>query len=270
MTPTRAPAGLSRTRDRRAVLRLAPVGAAGVGVLLLSACQPAPTPAATAAPASAASPRGYPTSVPDTLSPKPDLPSTGQWIDNAYLNYPANPTKSATEAPGRGGSMTYFNQAVYPPATPLENNAAWQEVNKQLNMEVRVNFTTPADYPAKLAALMAGSDLPDMFALWQGLGTAQRLSEFLQAQAADLTPFLAGDAIKQYPNLAVLPQYAWKNSGAVINGHVYLLPVQQYRVGPIMFNNSRIWDSEIGPNYAPKDADDFKRVLLQLTRPKDN
>ena len=52
---------------------------------------------------------------------------------------------------------------------------------------MRANYTSPTDYPAKLAALMAGNDLPDMFALWQGLGTAQRMSEFLQSQAADLT-----------------------------------------------------------------------------------
>jgi putative aldouronate transport system substrate-binding protein len=262
---------MSATFDRRALLKNTSFGMAGFGLLLASACQSAPAapaPAATAAPATG--PGGYPTTVPDTLSPRPDLPSTGQWIDNAYNNYPANPAKSASEAPGRGGTLTYFTQAVYPPATALDNSAAWQETNRQLNTQVQMNFTTPADYPAKLAALMAGNDFPDMFALWQGLGTAQRLTEFLQSQAADLTPFLAGDAIKKYPNLALLPQYSWKNSGAVVNGKVYLLPIQQYRVGPIMFNNSGIWDAEIGPNYVPKDADDFKRILLQLTRPKDN
>ena len=61
--------------------------------------------------------------------------------------------------------MTYFNQAVYPPATALEQNASWQEVNKQLNIELRTNYVASVDYPAKLAALMAGNDLPDMFAL---------------------------------------------------------------------------------------------------------
>jgi len=257
---------------RRRFLQHGLLGAAGASAFLLSACQvsvPRVSGGATSVPAGDATP-GLPVSVPDTLSPKPDLPSTGQWIDNAYVNYPAHPAKSATEAPGKGGTLTYFNQAVYPPATPLSSNASWQEVNKQLNIQVQINFTTPADYNAKLAALMAGNDLPDMFALSQGLGTAQRLPEFLQSQAADLTQFLAGDAVKKYPNLAVLPQYSWKNSGAVINGHVYLLPIQQYRVGPIMFNNSGIWDSEIGPNYAPKDADDFKRILQQLTRPREN
>jgi putative aldouronate transport system substrate-binding protein len=289
MPHTSSPDGSSGAVDRRTFLRFAPLGAAGLGMFLVNACQPAPSASPTLAPAGAApnpaagapaaasapskpgaAPSGYPVSVPDTLSPKPDLPSPGNWIDNAYLNYPANPARSATESPGRGGSMIYFNQAVYPPATALDQNASWQAVNKQLNIELRANYTAPVDYPAKLAALMAGNDLPDMFALWQGLGTAQRLPEFLQSQAADLTPLLAGDGIKKYPNLAVLPQYAWKNSGAVVNGKVYLLPIQQYRVGPIMFNNSGIWESEIGPNYAPKDAADFKRVLLQLTRPQEN
>jgi putative aldouronate transport system substrate-binding protein len=289
MPHTSSPDGSSGAVDRRTFLRFAPLGAAGLGMFLVNACEHAPSASPTLAPAGAApnpaagapaaasapskpgaAPSGYPVSVPDTLSPKPDLPSPGNWIDNAYLNYPANPARSATESPGRGGSMIYFNQAVYPPATALDQNASWQAVNKQLNIELRANYTAPVDYPAKLAALMAGNDLPDMFALWQGLGTAQRLPEFLQSQAADLTPLLAGDGIKKYPNLAVLPQYAWKNSGAVVNGKVYLLPIQQYRVGPIMFNNSGIWESEIGPNYAPKDAADFKRVLLQLTRPQEN
>ena len=193
------------TFDRRALLKNTPLGMAGLGLALATACQAAPSAQAPAA-AATPSPGGYPTTVPDTLSPKPDLPSTGQWIDNAYSNYPPNPAKSVSETPGRGGTLTYFTQAVYPPATPLDRSTAWQETNRQLNTQVQMNFTTPADYPAKLAELMAGNDLPDMFALWQGLGTAQRLTEFLQAQAADLTPFLAGDAIKKYPNLALLPQ----------------------------------------------------------------
>jgi hypothetical protein len=122
--------------DRRAFLRVAPLTAAGLGLVLLNACQPAPTSSpsgatpvsksATTGTRADPAASGYPVSVPDTLSPKPDLPSTGTWIDNAYNNYPANPTASATEAPARGGSMTYFNQAVYPPASALENNRSWQ------------------------------------------------------------------------------------------------------------------------------------------------
>src|SRR4051794_26696652 len=127
--------GISERVDRRAFLVRAPLGAVGVGAFLLSACQAAPSiPAAptttspgasttgqpTSAASAAAQPTaaaptaaGYPVSLVDTFSPKPDLPSTGQWIDNAYVNYPPNPQKAVNETPGRGGSMSYFTQAVY-------------------------------------------------------------------------------------------------------------------------------------------------------------
>lgn len=275
--------------SRRGFLQVLGVGT--MGMLLASACQPAPAPAAptavgappartgTTLPAAAAQtgvgassfPPGYPVTIPATGAPPPDLPSTGMWVDNGYDNYPANPAKFFSEAPGRGGDLTWFARMNYSAApTPLELNPTWQETNRQLNATVKLTQVSGTDYPVKLATLMAGNDIPDVIYLLLGRGTVPRMSEFLQAQAADLTPYLAGDAIKQYPNLAVIPTYAWKNSGAVVDGKVYLLPIQQYRVGPIMFHNTSIWDSEVGKGYIPQSADDFKRVLQQLNRPQEN
>jgi putative aldouronate transport system substrate-binding protein len=271
-------------------LRLAPLGVAGLGVFLANACQPAPTlgptappptapakpagtggpPTPAAAAAGAKLPPGYPVTVTAVGARPPDLPSPGGWVDHGYVDYPANPLKFNTEVPGRGGELTYFSRAVYPAPSPLEQNATWQEINKRLNATVRFNYVTGTDYTAKLGTLMAGSDLPDIFCLSQGLGTVSRLSEFLQAQAADLTPFLAGDGIRNYPNLAFIPTHSWKNAGAVVNGKVYLLPIQQYRVGSIMFHNAELWSKEAGEGYTPKDAEDFKRILQALTRPQDN
>jgi putative aldouronate transport system substrate-binding protein len=51
----------------------------------------------------------------------------------------------------------------------------------------------------------------------------QGLPDFLNASCADLTPFLSGDAIKEFPNLANFPPFAWPNS--VVNGHMYFIPV---------------------------------------------
>ena len=286
--------------NRREFLRLAGFGAVGASALLLAACQSAPAPAAPAptvqpagaAPTSAApaapagqanqagSSRSHGSGEAATRLPgdrarghrrtAPDLPSPGGWVDHGYHNYPANPVTFNTEVPGRGGEITYFSRAVYPAATPLEQNPTWQQINKQLNATVKFSYVTTSDYNAKLGTLMAGSDLPDIFVLPQGLGTAPRLSEFLQAQAADLTPYLAGDGIKQYPNLAFIPTHSWKNAGAVINGKVYLLPIQQYRIGSIMFHNVDLWTREAGEGYVPKSADDFKRVLQALTKPQES
>ena len=98
-------------------------------------------------------------------------------------------------------------------------------------------------------------------------GGATGTPQFLQAKAADLTPFLAGDAAKDYPNLAAIPTTAWKNGGCAYQGRLYMVPVHRYLPGQMLVKNSSIWDKEIGVDYVPKSADDFKRILQVLTRP---
>ena len=94
------------------------------------------------------------------------------------------------------------------------------------------------------------------------------ISQILQTQAADLTPFLGGDAVKDYPNLAAIPSFSWKNSGAIQNGKLYMIPIHRYAPGYTLYRNSEIYDAEIGKDYTPKNADDFKRVLQQLNKPQ--
>jgi putative aldouronate transport system substrate-binding protein len=142
-----------------------------------------------------------------------------------------------------------------------------------------VNFTVtpPGDYPAKMGTLMAGDDLPDVMLFPGGLnvtltggGGTTNLPQFLQSKCADLTPFLAGDGAKDYPYLAAIPTYAWKNSGSAVNGHLYMMPLQRYLPGTSLFKNTTYYDQEIGANYVPKDAADLKRVYQQLNRPQEN
>ena len=46
---------------------------------------------------------------------------------------------------------------------------------------------------------------------------------FLDAKCTDLTQYLAGDAIRDYPNLAAIPSRSWK--GALVNGKIYGVPI---------------------------------------------
>src|SRR5260370_1172074 len=68
--------------------------------------------------------------------------------------------------------------------------------------------------------------------------------EFLESQCADLTPFLAGDAIKEYPNLANLPAYAWPTM--VFNGKIFAVPrVKGGLAGPngtSMYVSGKVFD----------------------------
>jgi putative aldouronate transport system substrate-binding protein len=268
--------------SRRRFLRFAG-GIAGTTVVpLLAACVPAspvasPTRLAGVAPTSiAAGTAIYPTYVPISSGPKPDYAAAGPEYSDGFDTYPANPAKAVAQAPGTGGTVNIMSIQLFPPPTPLDQNPAWQAVNKALNADVRFNIVTSADYPVKLGTMMASSDLPDVIYMYARPGSASTLAatsgvpQFLQAKAEDLTPYLAGDAAKEYPNLAAIPTNAWKNAGCAYQGRLYMVPIHRYLPGQMFVKNTAIWDKELGADYVPKDADDFKRVLQTLTRPQED
>jgi putative aldouronate transport system substrate-binding protein len=270
--------------SRRGFIRLLAGGTlVSVALPLLAACTP-PAPQAssttsnsapaTVAPKTAAKTRGvYPTYAP-APGPKPDFPAAGPLYEDGFSTYPKNPSKVMTGTPGLGSKVTsYTNNSAPAPPTPVDQNPAWQEVNKQLNADVQYTIIAQADYRAKLATVMAGNDLPDFMLIpgpaATGIGI-QGLTQFLERQTADLTPYLGGDAAKDYPYLAAIPTYAWKNSGSARNGKLYMVPIQRYYPGSMLLKNAEVYDKAIGKDYTPKNADDFKRVLQQLNKPAEN
>jgi putative aldouronate transport system substrate-binding protein len=253
--------------SRRAFVR----SSLGTAPLLLAGCTLAAPAAPTTIPPRPATGATaiFPTYQPAANRPTPDFVSAGALFEDGYNNYPANPVRSVSQTLGSGSSVTAFVQPLQPPPTPLEQNPAWQEVNRQLGAQFNFNMVPVADYRAKLTTLMAGGDLPDLINVFRGINGIANLPPFLSTQCADLSPYLAGDAIKDYPNLAAIPTFAWRNSGSIINGHIYMVPVERYAPGTLMLKNARIYDSEIGANHVPKDADDLKRILQQLNRPSE-
>src|SRR5207248_6179635 len=63
-----------------------------------------------------------------------------------------------------------------------------------LNATIQYQIVTSADYPVKLGTVMAGNDLPDLIYMYSRPGASSTLAaaagvpQFLQSQAADLTP----------------------------------------------------------------------------------
>jgi putative aldouronate transport system substrate-binding protein len=267
--------------SRRTFIKGAAVGLAAAPGVLAACATPAPPSSPTAAAgAPAAKPASaLPNFMPLQAGPKPDYASAGQQYEDGWDNYPTNPIKAWTKAPpGSGGTIAALTNGFNPPSTPYEQNVAWQEVNRQLNANVQFNVVQPVDYPTKLATVMAGDDLPDVMLFPGGLnvniggggGGTANLPTFLQTKCADLTPYLAGDAIKDYPFLAAIPTFAWKNSGCSFNGKLYMVPLERYVAGTALFKNVEIYDKEIGADYVPKNADDLKRVFQQLNRPQED
>jgi putative aldouronate transport system substrate-binding protein len=220
----------------------------------------------------------YPSYIPFTGGPTPDYHDNNVLFADGFDNYPANPFKANQSPPGAGGVINILIAAYFPVPTPYDQNPTWQAINKQLNADVRMNIIPTADYRTKFATTVASEDLPDIMHIYFGYSLAPNLPQFFKAKCADLTPFLSGDAAKEYPYLAAIPSAAWKNSTSAVDGQLFLVPIhrpmysvsERYPYGGNLFKNVDMYDKEIGENYLPKDADDFKRVLQTLNRPQEN
>jgi putative aldouronate transport system substrate-binding protein len=267
--------------SRRGFVRLAAGGvlAGSVGSqLLLSACVPGlpgsqPANKAGTTRTNLSGGAKLPTHV-AFQAPKPDFEPTETGVPAAYLSYPKSPVKTVPGPVGDGSDVTLTGRFIGSPATPFEDNVAWQEMNRQVGFKLNFQMYPQADYPTRLATLIAGGQLPDIFvqAAQGAISTMQSEPQFLEAQAADLTPFLAGDAIKEYPNLANLPSYAWPTM--IFNGKIFGVPrVKGGLAGPngtTMTAQGKALEAAGFGSLTFKNLDEFTAACRAVTRPADN
>ena len=262
----------------------APASSAGAGSGTSEGAATTPAPAATTSAAAKPAPtvigaaatgknsQALPNYIPANLLAKPDYDAHDPRVTLGWDNYPKNAPKSWDKpAPGTGSTVTAFAVDYYPPPTPSEQNPTWQAVNKALNSDFQMTQVAGADYQLRMATMMAGNDVPDIIHLYFGITGAfvpPGTAEFVKAKCQDLTQFLAGDAIKDYPNLAAIPTYAWSNSACVIDGALYSWPIHRYLPGlSYFFKNTDMWNEKVGANTVPKNADDLKKIVTELNDP---
>jgi putative aldouronate transport system substrate-binding protein len=154
----------------------------------------------------------------------------------------------------------------------MESNAAWQAINKAINATLRMDQVSSTDYPARVNVVVAGNDVPDFVynpTTTQPWGVIAGLPGFVKAKCADLTPYLSGDAIKEYPNLAHYTTYTWRSG--VLDNKIYALPIARPPIGAVMMYRPDLFEKAgIQIDKAPRNADDFKRMLQAVTRPQEN
>src|SRR4051794_22440301 len=238
---------------------------------------PPPTAAATVAPTTAAAtvappkPAGValgqlPTLVP-FKAPDPDLPGSGNgMVSPGYINYPGQKlVQTVSSPPGSGGDVSVTLETSNPPPPSLNENAAWQAVNKAMNAKLNVTIIPFGDFNAKWATIQAGNDLPDLMC------TITRpdvpiVPAFLNSRCQDLTPYLAGDAVKDYPNLAALPTRSWKST--LVNGRIFGVPIPLKPYFWWFWGHQEVVD-QLGLKY-PTSAAEFKDVALKVRNPQQN
>ncbi|MBV9545640.1 MAG: extracellular solute-binding protein [Chloroflexi bacterium] len=283
------------TRSRRALLRLMLGTAATTAVSsVLAACstnnsQPstgaaaptapatqaptaAPKPAATTAPANAAAtsapaaatsaPAAAATSAPAAASADGVIPSPAPDVPEAYLKLPT-PFQSVNAVPGKGSKVTAAFISYNAPVPARDQNPYWQELEKRLGITYEPNIIPADSYREKMAALVAGGDLPDITVVEQ-LNAPELLKTINQGAFTDLTPLLEGDALKQFPNLARLPDYGWKN--VRIKQKIYGVPIVRFIPDRAMIFRGD-WIDKLGGS-PPTNADELLTWLQRF--PKEN
>lgn len=231
---------------------------------LLAACGTGGAPAKTGAASASLLQRILPHYTPSSLV-KPDYLS----IDGstpAYLDYPSTLVRTVSETPGSGGSYT----AITPlwGTIPAANNPFDQAVNKALGATVSVSPANGVNYSTILPPLFSGNKLPDWIQVptfWApplnfGQGAADRL--------ADLTPYLAGDKISQYPNLAAIFSSGWQ--AGIWDDKLYGFPSYpvDFNVGYQLYYRADVLDKLGIGTPAVKSMNDLWDLATEINDPK--
>ncbi len=198
--------------------------------------------------------------------PPPDLPGTPDGLlAPGYQKYPGNLIKSVPQPPGKGGDVNALTVSLSPAPTPMESNPTWQQVNKELGVTLRIPSISTADYPTRLNTVLAGGDLPDIIAVQIFSTTMPNIGDFVSSACADLTPYLSGDAVKDYPNLANLPSTSW--SPMLYNNKIMAVPVAAggVRQSPILL--ARGGDLDRAGISSISSPDEFMGICKQLNDP---
>lgn len=192
------------------------------------------------------------------------IPSGVEGVPDAYLK-PPPAFRSVAATPGRGGTVRVFTILDRAPPKPRDENRYWQELEQRLGVTWEPTFAPSASYGEKASALVASGDLGDLFYI--NTGAAPALSRPIgQGAFTDLTPYLPGDAAKEFPNLSQYPpynqEYIWKN--VAVKGKVYGVPKPRLRSGNIPFYRDD-WARKLGVDPS-RSAEEVSAMLVGFSK----
>jgi putative aldouronate transport system substrate-binding protein len=197
---------------------------------------------------------------------KPDFAS----IDGSapgYLNYPTSLVHTVSEVPGNGGSYSAITPLWASIPSP-SGNTYYTAVNKALGANFSMQPANGDNYSTILPPLFSGDKLPDWIQIpsfWTG---PLNFGQATTAKLADLTPYLAGDKIKKYPNLAAIFPAAWQ--AGIWNNKIYGIPVfaTEFAVGYYLYYRADVLDKlGIGTPHI-KSVNDLYDLGKEINNPK--
>jgi putative aldouronate transport system substrate-binding protein len=166
---------------------------------------------------------------------------------------------SVPEKLGKGGKVTVMSPFWGSP--PKGDNPYYQGMNDLIGVDVRWQNQDGNTYEQKLGAVLASSDVPDVVVV-PGWNMNGKIPSAIIGKFADLGPYLSGDAVKEYPNLAAIPTDAWRRS--IFGGKLRGLPMPSpWAPSMVPLYRQDIFDKE---GYeVPKSCDEFMALAKDIT-----
>ncbi|MEV7861993.1 extracellular solute-binding protein [Streptomyces hirsutus] len=163
---------------------------------------------------------------------------------------------------GKGGKVTVM--APFWGSPPKGDNAYYTAMNDLIGVDVAWQNQDGNTYDQKLGAVLASSDVPDVVVI-PGWNMGGKIPSAITSKFADLGPYLSGDKVKEYPNLAAIPTDAWQRS--IFGGKLRGLPMPaSYVTNIVPYYRKDVFDEE---GYdIPASADEFMALAKDATNAK--
>lgn len=200
-----------------------------------------------------------PAYIPSTLV-APDIPGVNG-SSPGFTKLPDPLVVSVKAKPGKGSTF----KAMTPiwGTVPKKDNAYYKAVDEALGATVEFDPLDGTTYQEKIGAVLASSGIPDLVTI-PGWNMQGQIRNAIENRFADLGPYLSGDAVKKYPNLAAIPTGAWQM--AVFGGKLRGLPNSGGVLGNAIFYRKDLVDA--AGVALPKTADEIVSFGKSVTDAK--
>jgi len=151
----------------------------------------------------------------------PDIPAKNGSAAGFTRAVPAAQLKtSVPKKLGSGGKLKIM--APFWGTPPKGDNPYYRAMNEAIGVQVTWQNQDGVTYDQKLGAVLASSSIPDVVVVpgWNLMG---KIPSAINAKFADLGPYLSGDKVKDYPNLAAVPTEAWQRG--IFGGQLRAVPM---------------------------------------------
>ncbi|MGD7706053.1 extracellular solute-binding protein [Microlunatus sp. Y2014] len=189
----------------------------------------------------------------------PDIPAGENGIPAAYLQYPANPVSTGITPLATSDPVSMLLVGSPPPVAE-DKNSWYKLLTEAIGTQFEFTWGSWGEYTDKYQVTIASGDVPDMVMMQ----TVAQFPQLLDTVFTDLTDFLGGDAIADYPGLAAFPTPSWE--ATQLNGRLWGIPQPRPPAGRVLsIRNDLAEQAGVGANPTVSNGEEFIALMTELT-----